>query len=174
MEFRWWKKRLSPIDALDGCGLPYAASCVLFGDGPCWKRTPAEKARPTGERRLAAERDLSDKNWQGSDDEYTYLIRHAATAADCEPANVQYKYWLNVYRWHAISRTADPNTGESALSDEALAFAKRIAEELNEYTPPVSYFRCDSVLSGAIGEGCSRLSRGRGPSHPDRQQAGAP
>jgi len=78
---------------------------------------------------LQAERDMKEKDWQGSDEEYTYLLSHAAAAQECQPANVVYRHWLNVYRWHAISRAADPNTGEVNLPVEALEIARRIANE---------------------------------------------
>jgi len=82
-------------------------------------------------RALAAEGDLRSRNWQGSDEEYVRLIGRAAKAAGQQPGNVQYRHWLNAYRWYGLARTTDPNTGEVIVSPETLAFAERIATELN-------------------------------------------
>ena len=80
---------------------------------------------------LAAERDFVARGWQGTDEEYTYLLGHAQQAAQHQPGNVKYQHWLNVYRWHAISRTTDPNTGEILLTPEAMEFAGEIVDEFN-------------------------------------------
>jgi len=81
---------------------------------------------------LAAEQTLSRKDWQGSDEEYVDLIRHAAAAADYEPANVNYRHWLNVYRWHSISRITDPNTGTVIIPEQVIKSVHRIVQELHE------------------------------------------
>ncbi len=83
-------------------------------------------------RALTVESTLAERQWQGSDQEYTYLISQAQKAAACQPGNVVYRHWLNVYRWRAISRITDPNTGRIILPTEALSFAQRIAGELNQ------------------------------------------
>jgi len=80
---------------------------------------------------LAAERNLMERDWQGSDEEYSYLLSHAMKAADRQPGNVKYQHWLNIYRWHTISRTTDPNTGQIVLPAEAMEFAHQIVERLN-------------------------------------------
>jgi tetratricopeptide (TPR) repeat protein len=80
---------------------------------------------------VAAERSLTERQWQGSDEEYQYLLGHCQKAAALQPGNVLYRHWLNVHRWHAITRTADPNTGEIVLSAEAMEFAGRIGEDLS-------------------------------------------
>lgn len=95
----------------------------------------ARRAEAHWAKALQAERDMKEKAWQGSDEEYTYLLSHAAAAQECQPANVVYRHWLNVYRWHAISRAADPNTGELNLPVEALEMARRIADEQKRAIP---------------------------------------
>jgi tetratricopeptide (TPR) repeat protein len=81
---------------------------------------------------LAAEQTLSSKDWLGSDEEYVALIRHAAAAADYEPANVNYRHWLNVYRWHSISRITDPNTGTVIIPEQLIESVQRIVQELHD------------------------------------------
>jgi tetratricopeptide (TPR) repeat protein len=80
---------------------------------------------------MAAEQNLVNRNWQGSHAEYAYLISHAKEAVDRQPGNAQYRHWLNVYRWQAISNNRDSETGEIVLPVEALGYAERIVEELN-------------------------------------------
>ena len=83
-------------------------------------------------RALANEHYLMAKGWQGSDQEYVDLISNAAAAVDYQPDNVKYRHWLNVYRWHSISRMSDPNTGEIIMVPKSLEFARRIVDELHQ------------------------------------------
>ena len=78
-----------------------------------------------------AEASFMERRWEGDHDDYIYLLDQAEKAVACEPDNVKYRHWLNVYRWHAISQTKDPNTGEITLSAEALEFVERIVGDLN-------------------------------------------
>jgi len=80
---------------------------------------------------LVAEEILSGKDWQGSDEEYVDLIRHAAAASDYEPANVSYRHWLNVYRWYSISRITDPKTGGVIIPEQAMKSVHQIVRELH-------------------------------------------
>lgn len=109
----------------------FAGVCLVWG----WALLDANSARIAEghwKRALAAERNLITRQWQGSNEEYAYLIGHAVKAADSEPDNVKYQHWLNVYRWQSISRTTDPNTGNLVMSPQALAFAQRITEEVSD------------------------------------------
>ncbi len=78
----------------------------------------------------AAEADLTARDWQGTNDQYIDLIGHAQAAADLQPDNVIYRYWLPVYRWRSLSRLVDPNT--RALPPEGRDYVVRIVGELNE------------------------------------------
>jgi len=108
-----------------------AVSSVVWG----WVLFEADAAR-RGElywsKALAFEGNLAERNWQGSDEEYTALLDAAAKAHRYRPANIKYCHWLNVYRWHAISRDSDPNTGQVVLSPAALPFVERITDELKQ------------------------------------------
>jgi tetratricopeptide (TPR) repeat protein len=80
---------------------------------------------------LLAERDFQDRGWQGTLEEYWYLLDHANQAATYEPGNVRYRHWLNVYRWHNISQPTDPNSGEIVWPAEAATWVEQIVEEFN-------------------------------------------
>ena len=80
---------------------------------------------------LQAERDFQDRRWEGTLAEYHYLLDHASQAAACEPGNVSYQHWLNVYRWYSVSQTTDPNTGEIVWPAEAEAWVGQIVDEFN-------------------------------------------
>jgi len=105
--------------------------CIVWA----WALLDADAARRGAmhwRRALAVEADLMRRDWQVGPEEYIPLISHAQAAADIEPGNVTYRYWLPVYRWRAISRGADPNAAEILLSPEGREFATRIVAELNE------------------------------------------
>jgi len=80
---------------------------------------------------LAIEKDLEEKNWLGSDEQYIDLISNTAVAFDYQPDNIKYCHWLNVYRWRSIGRVTDPNTGEVIIPDQAISSVRRIVNELN-------------------------------------------
>ncbi|TKJ34785.1 MAG: hypothetical protein CEE38_16630 [Planctomycetes bacterium B3_Pla] len=108
-----------------------ACTAVAFA----WALLGADKARKAEAhwaKAMAAEQTLSSKDWQGSDEEYVDLIRNAAAAADCEPANVNYRHWLNVYRWQSISRITDPNTGAVIIPEQVVKSVHRIVRELHD------------------------------------------
>ena len=92
----------------------------------------ARLAQTSWHKALAAEQHLAARNWQGDDEEYISLISLAAKAADCQPDNVEYRHWLNVYRWRSVSRGTDPNTNTLVIPEEAMAAVTRIVEELNK------------------------------------------
>ena len=91
----------------------------------------ARRGELHSKKAVRAERDMEEIDWQGSDGEYVYLLGHAAKAEKCQPDNILYRHWLNVYRWRAISRIDDPNT-DITSAPEVLEFAQRIADELEE------------------------------------------
>lgn len=81
---------------------------------------------------LRAEDTLREQNWAGTDEQYRMLISSALSASEYQPDNIKYRHWLNVYRWHSISRMTDPNTGEVIMSPKTIEFTQRIVDELNQ------------------------------------------
>jgi hypothetical protein len=78
------------------------------------------------------EKSLAERGWQGSSDEFKDLISGAARASACEPENVKHLYWLNVYRWHSISQTTDPDRGKTIISEQSMPIVYDIVDQLNK------------------------------------------
>ena len=105
--------------------------CGIFA----WSLLGANNARLAEshfKQALVAEADLRENNWQGTNTEYIELIKNAAAAVDHQPDNAEYRHWLNVYRWHSVSRAFDENTGEVIIPQAAMKFIPRIIDELHE------------------------------------------
>jgi tetratricopeptide (TPR) repeat protein len=81
---------------------------------------------------LLAEDTLLEQGWAGTDEQYRMLISSALAASEYQPDNIKYRHWLNVYRWHSISRITDPNTGDIMIPHEAVGFTERIVDELHQ------------------------------------------
>jgi tetratricopeptide (TPR) repeat protein len=80
----------------------------------------------------AVEVGLRKNDWQGSNERYVELLQNASAASNSEPGNVQYRFWLNAYRWYSLTRTIDPATGRLVLTPQAVQFAQRIVDELHK------------------------------------------
>ena len=75
--------------------------------------------------------DLQRKNWDAENAEYVDVLEAAEKAARLRPRNIEYHYGLNFYRWKAIARARDPNTGELVFLDPLPQHAARIVDELH-------------------------------------------
>lgn len=91
----------------------------------------AREAQRHWDRVLALAEHLEGLDWQGSNPQYIDLIRFAGQAADLQPGNVEYRHWLNVYRWRAISRQTQP-TGELVLGPQGIEHTRRLVAEFAE------------------------------------------
>ena len=125
-----------------------SAACLVVAAVMVPTLLAADSGRRAEHEWLAMEHDAADLqqiNWQGTPEDYRELLTHATAAADLQPTNITYRYWLNVYRWWAISHDIDPATHQAILSPESLGFAARIVDELESarslcpsYGPPLS------------------------------------
>jgi tetratricopeptide (TPR) repeat protein len=107
----------------------------------------------------------------------------AAAAAERQPGNVQFKYWLNAYRWRSISRAVDPDTGALMLTDRSLEAAERITGELHAARALCPTFGPVLCLAGQLelllldrpqqGAGHVRLGRELSPNDPSAVFAAA-
>lgn len=77
---------------------------------------------------IASDIDKLDRT--DADNAYITLLSAAESAANRVPDNVEYSFGLNSFRWRAISRVSDPETGGVVISKEALGFTERIVDEL--------------------------------------------
>ncbi|HVT88807.1 MAG TPA: O-antigen ligase family protein [Tepidisphaeraceae bacterium] len=110
-------------------------SIILLAIGLGWSllgevrsaRAEAAFARASG---LATE--LKKVEWQADNDTYVTLLSDAAAASEFEPRDVEYRYWLNVYRWQSISRMKDRATGQILLNEVGIANTKRIIGEFDK------------------------------------------
>lgn len=91
----------------------------------------AREAQRHWDRALKLAEHLEGLDWQGSNPQYIDLIRFAGQAADLQPGNVEYRHWLNVYRWRAISRQTQP-TGELVLGPQGIEHTRRLVAEFAE------------------------------------------
>lgn len=77
------------------------------------------------------ERVIAAKDWQGSVDEYRFLLESAETAAALESNNVRYAYRLNLYRWQAMlwagGGGASPDTSDPEFVKVTAAVADALA-----------------------------------------------
>jgi len=92
----------------------------------------ARLAEAHWKKALLTEEILNEQTWAGTNEEYTVLISNALEASNYQPGNIKYRHWLNVYRWHSISRITDPNTGEVIVTPQTLAFTQQIVDELHQ------------------------------------------
>ncbi len=99
---------------------------------------------------LAAEADLREKAWQGSNQEYIELMKDASVAVNYQPDNANYRHWLNVYRWRSISRVSDPNTGEVIIPQAAMKFVRQIVDEFHESIKLCPTFGPSWCLAGQL------------------------
>jgi tetratricopeptide (TPR) repeat protein len=100
-----------------------------------WGILDANKARIAEshwKKALVIENRLTEKNWRGTEAEYADLISHARTASACQPGNIRYRHWLNVYRWCSISRLTDPNTGDINIAPNSMPVVHNIVNELHK------------------------------------------
>jgi O-antigen ligase/tetratricopeptide (TPR) repeat protein len=123
-----------------------AALLVGVALGWTWMLRDAYAAH-VGEQWWAAALQLEDEIQKDApsagDAEYADLLAAAEQAVAAQPQSVAYDYWLNLWRWRAMSRTADPVTGKTILPAGSRAVVARLADELTNvrricpfYGPP--------------------------------------
>ncbi len=118
-----------------------------------WSLTGANDARRAEthwEQALRIEGSLREKDWLGSNEEYDAILSHAAAAADYQPRNVKYRHWLNVYRWEAISRVTDPDTGEIVMTPQSLEFTERVVDDLHRARELCPTFGATYCVAGQL------------------------
>lgn len=82
------------------------ATCTVWG----WAILGGNNARVAEagwHKALDYEKSIKEADWQASLRKYSKLIAAADRSAAREPGNIRYRYWLNVYRWNAISQSSE-------------------------------------------------------------------
>jgi tetratricopeptide (TPR) repeat protein len=105
--------------------------CILWS----WALVGANNARIAEthwQKALDIEKGLIDRSWRGTDAEYAELISYTRAAAEYQPDNIGYRYWLNVYRWHSICQTTYPGTDEIILTDDLAPTIHDIVAEFHK------------------------------------------
>jgi tetratricopeptide (TPR) repeat protein len=154
------RERVNPASAITNLDTAGGAPAAVRGSGRKWVAFPAATGRLAlpvvllagmawallsvnnariadayWQRSQSLASSLEADGWEGSNEDYTSLLMDTAAAAQRQPANVQYQYWLNAYRWRSISRVSDPDTGALILTEGSLAAAERITRELHAARP---------------------------------------
>jgi len=96
-----------------------------------WSAIGAHKhqvAEASWSKALTLEEELVDRQWQGTDTEYDRLISLASVSSSYQPGNIEYRYWLNVYRWYRASRNEDLVRG--FLPEASMAVVHELVEDL--------------------------------------------
>ncbi len=104
---------------------------VLVFGWALWGANAARCGADSWRRTLHLEDKLSEKGWLGSNEEYTEILIYAEQSVRRQPENVRFRHWLNVYRWRAISRVTDPNSGDLVLTPDSLRFTQQIVDDLH-------------------------------------------
>jgi len=110
---------------------------VLLAVSGIWVRAfiSADNARVAAAywaKALEVEQGIRERNWQATEAEYADLISCAAAASSYEPENIKYRYWLNVYRWHSISKVTVPHIVGTVIDEDSIPTARDITEQLNK------------------------------------------
>jgi tetratricopeptide (TPR) repeat protein len=75
---------------------------------------------------------LAHVEWLGSNDMYDDLISEAWLASDLEPDNIVLRYHLSEFRWRAINRARDEETGQLDTTPETLAYTAQVVHDLHD------------------------------------------
>ena len=76
-------------------------------------------------------KELQAHDWEGSDATYANLIDIAGRASALEPADVEYRYWADLYRIQAIPDMIDPKTGADVARPEQVPNVQRLVADLD-------------------------------------------
>jgi len=109
---------------------------------------------------LEAEKIVKENNWQGTKAEYADLISHAKTALEYQPENAKYRHWLNVYRWHSISKITDSDTGQTTIPSDSMPIVRDIVKELHKARVSCPTYGPPYTVVGQIEKYCLNIDSG--------------
>jgi Ca2+/Na+ antiporter len=117
--------------------------------------------------KLAAEgreKFLTARGWDASNEQYKEILEFAAAASALAPDDIKYRYSLDMYRWHAITRVRDPDTNALRYNAMTIGYAGRIAADLQQARVLCPTYAHVLLLEGEI-EFSPLLGDPAGPDH---------
>ncbi|HUT58563.1 MAG TPA: O-antigen ligase family protein [Phycisphaerae bacterium] len=127
-----------------------ALACVLAGW--TWAFAGADNARRAEGHWFEAEalaRQMRAEGWAVGNANYARLIAAAGRAAQAEPGNAHYRYWLSTYRWLALSRVKQAGT-TILLGPGAMQSVRQIVEDLDDVRRACPTFGPAYALAGQL------------------------
>ena len=96
---------------------------------------------------LAQESKLKRNGWRGSESDYEALLIRAENAANWDRNNAKIQYWLNYYRWQAVTQLQVETESDAK---ESPAILEKIADELAAIRWSSPFFHRPYILEGMI------------------------
>jgi tetratricopeptide (TPR) repeat protein len=90
------------------------------------------KAEMHWSKAAAAAQELYQSRWEDPGGLYAVLFTHASEAVILQPDNVAYRTGWNLWRWRAATRTGDAKIDQVPHTQETLATASAIVEQLEQ------------------------------------------
>ncbi len=98
----------------------------------CLDANNYRKAEKYWQKTINIEKNLTARNWQGSQDEYDKLIDYANKALSYQPQNIKYRHWINVYRLRSVSQSTNTLTRDIIISPDNRVTLRDILDQFHE------------------------------------------
>jgi len=128
-----------------------------------WIVTDAKNARIAEShwnKALEIEKNLKENDWQGTETQFAELISNAKAALENQPENAKYRHWLNVYRWHSISKTTHSYSDPTTISNDSMPTVHDIVKELHEVRALCPTYGPPYTIVGQIEKYCLNIDSG--------------
>ncbi|MFO0789220.1 MAG: O-antigen ligase family protein [Pirellulales bacterium] len=93
---------------------------------------------------------IRDRKFETTDEDYMELLSAAEEAANAAPADANYAYWLNYYRWMSLQATVEADNRPMALRTDEMPYVQQIADELRAARPLCPTFGPPYALEGQL------------------------
>jgi putative inorganic carbon (HCO3(-)) transporter len=108
-----------------------------------WDAASAVASVQTGAAQIVADSDPGDET-------FLDVLIAFQRGAELDPDNVKFAYWLNYFRWRAISRQRDPGSGALVLDQPGLANVERVVAQIRRSIPVCPSFGAMHALAGQL------------------------
>ncbi|MGH7176335.1 MAG: O-antigen ligase family protein, partial [Tepidisphaeraceae bacterium] len=123
--------------------------CMIFA-AALFDSAQVLRADVAWQRVRGLESRMSRDNRLNDDEHFASIILSADEASKLRPGRVDYRYFLNYYRWMSISRDRNARTGLIVLTPQQIEWARRIALELQQARKACPTFGPAYLLAGQI------------------------